>query len=161
MTSVLTGQLILGTDKRHPLFTVYAAEDQEQRHVYDGLEWLAVVPADRNDPNFKMLVGRLHNAGFSLRILQSSFPVDPKTLQRWGRALRSPAAQERLRLLAGRRAARKLTLEIQADVRARWAERSRRGTYGISGRLLDPGASTGGGGREQRTGPIAPGPNTL
>lgn len=33
-TSILTGQLILGTDKRNPLCTVYADEDQEQLHVY-------------------------------------------------------------------------------------------------------------------------------
>ena len=135
MTSVLTGQLILGTDKRNPLFMVYADEDQEQLHVYYGLELLEVVSADRNDPNFKMLVGRLHNAGLSLRILQSTFQVDPQTIQRWGRALRSRDAQELIRLLAGRRAGRKLTLEIEAYVRARWTDLSRQGTYGVSGRL--------------------------
>jgi hypothetical protein len=135
ITSVLTGQLILGTDKRNPLFTVYADEDQEQLHVYYGLELLEVVSADRNDPSFKMLVGRLHNAGLSLRVLQSTFQADPKTIQRWGRALRSRDARELIRLLAGRRAGRKLTLEIEAYVRARWADLSRQGTYGISGRL--------------------------
>jgi len=42
MTSIYTGQLILGTDKRNPLFTVYyqEEEDQEQLHVYYGLELL-------------------------------------------------------------------------------------------------------------------------
>ena len=133
--SVLTGQLILGTDKRNPLFLVYADEDQEQLHVYYGLELLEVVSADRNHPNFRMLVGRLHHAGLSLRTLQSTFQVDPKTIQRWGRALRSRDAQELIRLLAGRRAGRKLTLEIEAYVRVRWADLSRGGTYGISGRL--------------------------
>ena len=40
MTSNLTGQLILGTDKRNPLFTVYGDEedDQERLHVYYELE---------------------------------------------------------------------------------------------------------------------------
>ena len=59
MTSTLTGQLILGTDKRNPLFTVYVEEeeqeDQERLHVYYGLELLEVVSANRNDPSFKML----------------------------------------------------------------------------------------------------------
>ena len=87
-SSALTGQLILGTDKRNPLFLVYADEDQEQLHVYYGLELLEVVSADRNDPNFKMLVGRLYNAGLSRRVLQGTFQIDPKTIQRWGRALR-------------------------------------------------------------------------
>ena len=131
----LTGQLILGTDKRNPLFTVYADEDQEQLHVYYGLELLEVVSTDRNDPNFKMLVGRLFNAGLSLRVLQATFQTDPKTIQRWGRALRCRDGQELVRLLAGRRAARKLTPEIEAYVRARWADLSRGGTYGISRRL--------------------------
>lgn len=83
MTSLLTGQLILRTDKRNPLFTVYAdAEgDQERLHVHYGLELLEVVSADRNDPSFETLVGRLHNAGVSLRVLQQTFQSDAKTIQ--------------------------------------------------------------------------------
>jgi hypothetical protein len=43
MTSTFTGQLILGTDRRNPLFTVYgqAEGEQEPLHVYYGLELLA------------------------------------------------------------------------------------------------------------------------
>lgn len=53
MTSIYTGQLILGTDKRNPLFTVYyqEEEDQEQLHVYYGLELLEIVSADRKEPS--------------------------------------------------------------------------------------------------------------
>ena len=96
MTSTFAGQLILGTDKRNPLFTVYCQEEgqPEQLHVYYGLELLEVVSADRNNPHFKMLVGRLFNAGVSLRVLQQTFPADPKTIQRWGRALHRRDAQE-------------------------------------------------------------------
>jgi len=46
----------LGTDKRNPLFTVYAweeDEDNEQLYVYYGLKLLQVVPADRNTPSFR------------------------------------------------------------------------------------------------------------
>src|SRR6476646_5566917 len=73
---IATGQLILGTDKRNALFTVYEWEEdegEEQLHVYYGLELLEVVPADRNAPSFKMLVGRLYNAGLSRRVLQETF----------------------------------------------------------------------------------------
>src|ERR1035438_4059815 len=96
MTSTLTGQLLLGTDKRNPLFTVYEAEETEPEefHVYYGLELLEVVSAERSEPSFKMLVGRLANAGVSRRVLQQTFAVDRKTIQRWGRALRSHNAQE-------------------------------------------------------------------
>jgi transposase len=137
MTASLTGQLILGTDKRNPLFTVYVQEeeDQEQLHVYYGLELLEVVSADRNDPSFKMLVGRLYNAGVSLRVLQQTFQTDAKTIQRWGRALRSRDAQGLIRVLGGRRTRRKLSPEIKAYVRARWPDLMRVGSYGMGKRL--------------------------
>lgn len=139
MTSILTGQLILGTDKRNPLFTVYVEEeekdDQERLHVYYGLELLEVVSANRNDPSFKMLVGRLHNAGVSLRVLQQTFESDAKTIRRWGRALRSRDAEELIRVLEGRRGSRKLSPQIRAYVRARWSDMVRESSYGIGKRL--------------------------
>jgi len=137
VTSTYTGQLILGTDKRNPLFTVYCQEedDREQLHVYYGLELLEIVSADRNEPGFKMLVGRLYNAGLSLKVLQDTFQADAKTIRRWGRALRSRNAEELVRVLEGHRASRKLTLEIQAYVRARWPDLVREGLYGIGKRL--------------------------
>jgi hypothetical protein len=141
MTSTLTGQLILGTDKRNPLFTVYVEEedqhDQERLHVYYGLELLEVVSANRNDPSFKMLVGRLHNAGVSLRVLQQTFESDAKTIQRWGRAQRSRDAEELIRVLEGRRGSRKLSPEIKAYVRARWPDMVRGSSYGIGKRLRE------------------------
>jgi hypothetical protein len=137
---IATGQLILGTDKRNALFTVYEWEEddgEEQLHVYYGLELLEVVPADRNAPSFKMLVGRLYNAGLSRRVLQETFRVDLKTIQRWAAALRSRDGEELVRVLAGRRAGRKLTPQIEAYVRARWADLSRSETYGIGKRLRE------------------------
>lgn len=137
MTSTFTGQLILGTDKRNPLFTVYcqAEGEQEQLHVYYGLELLEVVSADRNDPSFKMLVGRLSNAGVSRRVLRETFQADPKTIQRWGRALRRRDVRELIRVLEGRRGSRKLSPEIQAYVRVRWADLEKAGLYGIGKRV--------------------------
>ncbi len=137
MTTPLTGQLILGTDKRNPLFTIYVEEEPEgeRLHVYYGLELLEKVSADREDPSFKMLVGRLYNAKLNRRVLAETFQVDPKTMRRWGRALQSGDAQELVRGLAGVRAKRKLTPEIEAYVRARWPELTAQRTYGISGRL--------------------------
>jgi hypothetical protein len=137
VTSTYTGQLILGTDKRNPLFTVYHQEedDQEQLHVYYGLELLEIVSADPKEPSFKMLVGRLHNAGVSLRVLEHTFQTNVKTIRRWGRALRSRSAEELVRVLEGRRASRKLTPEIKAYVRARWPDLVREGLYAIGQRL--------------------------
>lgn len=143
MTTTSTGQLILGTDKRNPLFTVYAHEEgeEEQLHVYYGLELLEVVPADREDPNFKMLVGRLYNAGVKPGVLERTFQRDGKTIQRWGRALRSRKAEELIRVLEGRQASRKFSAEIQAYVRVRWPELAREGFYGVGKRLRQEIAS--------------------
>jgi hypothetical protein len=143
MTTPGTGQLILGTDKRNPLFTVYAHEEgeEEQLHVYYGLELLEVVPAERDDPNFKMLVGRLYNAGLKLGVLEQTFQRDGKTIQRWGRALRSRNAEELIRVLEGRQASRKFRAEIQAYVRVRWPELASKGLYGIGKRLREEIAS--------------------
>src|SRR5512143_4022831 len=137
MTSTFTGQLILGTDKRNPLFTVYAQEEgeAEQLHVYYGLELLEVVSADRNEPSFKMLVGRLYNAGVSVRVLQQTFQTDAKTIQRWGRALRSRKVRELIRVLEGRRSSRKLRPEIKAYARVRWPDLVSQSLYGVGKRL--------------------------
>ena len=137
MTSILTGQLIRGTDKRHPLFTVDAEEqdDPERLHVYSGLELLEAVSADRNDPGFKMLGGRRHNPGVSLRVLRQTFQSDATTIQRWGRALRSRDAVELVRVLEGRRARRKLRPELKAYGRARWSDLARAGLSGVGKRL--------------------------
>jgi len=82
------------------------------------------VSADRNDPNCKLLVGRLANGGVSLRVLRQTFQAGRKTIQRWGRALCCRDVHELIRLLEGRRASRKFSPEIQAYVRVRWPGRS-------------------------------------
>ena len=137
MSAIATGQLLLGTDKRNPLFTVFSHEEEEEEelHIYYGLELLEVVSGDPNDPNFKMLMGRLYNAGVSARVLQRTFERDPKTIRRWGRALRSGNAQELIRVLEGRRAGRKLTAEIKNYVRVRWPDLAKAGLYGVGKRL--------------------------
>jgi hypothetical protein len=130
-----SSQLILGVDKRNPLFAVYEDSDQEQLHVYYGFELLEIVPNQRQAPAFKMLAGRLYNAGLKVQSLTEVFQVDRKTLQRWGRALQSGDAQELVRVLAGRSVGRKLTPAIEAFVRQRWPRLRAQGGYGSSQRL--------------------------
>jgi len=130
-----SSQLILGIDKRNPLFAVYQDFEQEQLHVYYSLELLEIVPDEREAPAFKMLAGRLYNAGLKVQSLTEVFEVDRKTLQRWGRALQAGDAQELIRVLSGRSAGRKLTPVIEAFVRQRWPRLTVQGTYGSSQRL--------------------------
>ena len=128
-------QLILGTDKRNPVISIYEDDRQTSLHVYYGFELMEVVPQEREAPAFKLLVGRLYNAGVKACALSAIFEVDRKTMQRWGRALRGGEAQELVRVLAGRCWGRKLTPEIQAYVRTRWPVLRGEGRSGSSGRL--------------------------
>jgi len=56
-------QLILGTDKRNSAISVYEAPDSLTLHVYCGLELMEVTEGDKESAGYKLLVGRLYNAG--------------------------------------------------------------------------------------------------
>ena len=57
-------QPVLGTDKRNPIFSVCRQSGPPPTlHVYYGAELLEVVLEDRRHAAFKLLVGRLFNAG--------------------------------------------------------------------------------------------------
>ena len=130
-----SGQLILGADKRNPLLTVYHDEEHQQLLVYYGFEIIEIVPDDTQAASYKLLLGRLYNSGVKLRSLCETFTLDPKTLRRYGRALKS-SPEEMVRLLEGRAAARKCTPEVVAFVRMRWPDLLAERSYGAVGRLL-------------------------
>ena len=129
-------QPVLGTDKRNPVFSVYRPDQAPSAslHVYYGAELLEVVPEDRQHPAFKLLLGRLYNAGLKATCLQQSFGVDRKTMQRWGRALQSEDPQQLVQALAGR-GPRKLTPEIRAFVTMRFPQIYGRSRAGYSQRV--------------------------
>ena len=112
-------QQILGTDKRNPCFTVFRGEEGALLLFYGG-ELLERLPDDREHAQYKLMVATLYNAGVNSRSLQETFNADPKTMRRWGRALEDGDPMELARVLAGRRANRKLTVEIQAFARMRF-----------------------------------------
>src|SRR5213596_3516059 len=77
-----TAQLILGTDKRNPVFAVYEDDSGERLLVFYGFELIEIVNNDPEDPAFKLLLARLYNSGVKLSALCESFEVDPKTVRR-------------------------------------------------------------------------------
>ena len=93
MTSILTGQLILGTDKRNPLFTVYAEgeSDQERLHVYYGLELLEVVllklRCAKTDEEFNGYLDRLGEQHLFKSFADGQFGGDSELRKRTGRVL--------------------------------------------------------------------------
>ena len=115
-----TLQLILGTDKRNPLVSIYQAEERAMLHVYYGLELMEVVPDQREHFHYKLLVARLYNAGVKARTLQEVFEVDRKTMKRWGEALQEGDAEKLLAVLAGRSGGKKITPLIESFVRTRF-----------------------------------------
>lgn len=130
-----SGQLILGTDKRNPVFAVYEDESGQRLLVFYGFELIEIVRNDVEDPAFKMLVGRLSNCGVKLSALCQSFTVDPKTVRRWAQALQEGDPEQLLRVLAGRHAGRKRTSDVERFARVRWPEMVAQRSYGAVGRL--------------------------
>ena len=130
-----SGQLILGNDKSNPVFTVYEDQTGEGLLVFYGFELLEIVPNDPAGPACKLLLARLYNCGVKLSALCQGFQVDPKTVRRWGEALRQGDAVELVRVLEGRNAGRKLTPAVENFSRLRWPELVAERSYGAVGRL--------------------------
>jgi hypothetical protein len=131
-----TGQLLLGTDKRNPVFAVYQDDSGERLLVFYGFEIIEIVNNDPDDPAFKLLLARLYNARVKLSALCESFQVDPKTIRRWGKALLQGDAAELVRVLEGRSARHKLTPAVENFARLRWPHLVAERSYGAVGRLL-------------------------
>jgi len=131
-----TGQLLLGTDKRNPVFAVYQDDSGERLLVFYGFELIEIVNNDSADPAFKLLLARLYNARVKLSALCESFQVDPKTIRRWGKALLQGDPAELVRVLEGRGARHKLTPAVENFARLRWPDLVAERSYGAVGRLL-------------------------
>ena len=122
MESYHAHQLILPTDKRNPCFTLYTTEDQQSIRVFYGLELMEIVPDDPDAMAFKMLAGRLYNAGVMVTTLEDVFKSDRKTIRSWGRAILSRDPDHLHRVMLGRSVSRKRTPAIDKYAILRRAE---------------------------------------
>jgi hypothetical protein len=113
-------QRILGTDKKNQIFSVFEHSLTKDYHVYYGAELFDIVPSDREDTRFKLMIAHLANIGIALAKLQATFKLDPRTIKKWSRALRSGDAEVLARAFAGRNASRKLTRAVEEYVRIRF-----------------------------------------
>jgi len=128
--------LLLGTDKRNPVFAVYQDDSGDRLLVFYGFELIEIVNNDSADPAFKLLLARLYNAKVKLSALCESFQVDAKTIRRWGKALLQGDAAELIRVLEGRGVCHKLTPAVENFARLRWPHLVAERSYGAVGRLL-------------------------
>ena len=120
MSDSLNGlQAILGTNKKNPMFAVYRDAQKRELHVYYGFELLEVVPDDKSAPRFKLMVAQLYNAGVKGVTLIEVFAVDPKSMRKWGRALKNGDPEVLVKALQGR-GNRRITPEIKSYIRRRF-----------------------------------------
>ena len=96
--------------------SVFLSQGGTTYDVYLGVALLERVGADREALARKMLVGRLRNAGASLRELADRFGHDPRTIRKWAAALRSSDIDEMARAFVGREGTRKVTPELMRYV---------------------------------------------
>ena len=130
-------QPILGTSAKNTVFSVHQNRQTQQYHVYYGLELFDVVPNDKEDTRFKLMVAHMHIIGFTLTALQEAFGVDPRTIKKWSTALKSGSAQKLQKALIGLGSNRKLTEPIQQFVRMRFEEIYPQDRYRYSSKIRE------------------------
>lgn len=130
-----SAQLILGADKRNPVFTVYRNSERAELQVYFGFELMEVLADIPESPACKLLLARLYNAGVKIKSLCETFDFDAKTIRRWGQSLRRGDAEALIRVLEGRASRRKRTVQVESFVRLRLPELLSEGRYGAIRRL--------------------------
>lgn len=131
-------QLILGVDKHNPLFSIYSsAENPEQIEVYFGLALIEKIEKGKNSIQFKILLGRLYNAGYKRKELTNAFEVSLKTIRKWGDALKSNDFSIMEVAFAGHEAKRKLTPPIESYAQSRFREIYPKNQYNYSTVICD------------------------
>ena len=104
--------MIIGIDKRNPLFTIYRDPKKKEIQIYYGALLHEVIEDKKDNPEFKLMLARMYNAGVCVKSLIKNFGYSYPTLQRWGSALKSGDPQRLLQFLSGQGAHKKLTPEI-------------------------------------------------
>lgn len=80
-------QLIIEANSKHD-FTVYKDTNKQQIHVYFGSGLYEVVDDKKNNPELKLLLARLYNAGVKIKTLIEHFGYSYSTYKRLGEALK-------------------------------------------------------------------------
>lgn len=117
-------QQLFGVDKKNPVFTLWRNSEKYPTdiHLYFGTELMEVVPDDRNNPQWKLMIARLYLAGIKPKKLTDMFGPARTTIKRWADALVSGDPQRLVQALAGPGPKRKLTDEVSAFVEMRFSQ---------------------------------------
>ncbi len=119
-----TVQPVLSCDQRHDSdITVCLAAGGTSYEVYLGVALLERVGADPESVARKMLVGRLHNAGWTLKSLRETFGHDGRTVKKWAAALASGDIEQIAQAFVGRSGGRKVSPELMRYAWQQYRER--------------------------------------
>lgn len=136
MAELFYMQKLLGVDKKNPFFTLSRnPKEPEKIYVFFGTALLEVIKEDRNNPEFKMLIARLYNAGLKVKTLTETFKIERTTMKRWGDALKSDDPEALIRIFAGLGHPRKLTKEILGFSRIRFFDIYKENKYSYSAEI--------------------------
>jgi hypothetical protein len=92
--------------------SVFLDDEESEFYVYLGVALLERVSVSPEKIDHKMLIGRLYNGGAKLSLLRERFGHDPRTVKKWGNALKSCDVNEIANAFAGRKACLKSTPEL-------------------------------------------------
>ena len=126
-------QRLIGVDKKNPYFTICRdTSNPGNIYVYFGTALLEVISEGSSNPEFKLLIARLYNAGVKVKSITEQFGIARTTMKRWGDALKSGDADRLMVALSGQGAPRKLTPEILSFIKVRFVQIYQENHYNYS-----------------------------
>ena len=105
-------QMLIGVDKRNPLFTIYRETIKNEIHIYYGGILHEIIEDKKDHPEYKIMLARLYNSGIAVNKLIEYFGYSYPTLKRWGDALKSGDPEKLYHAISGPGPGKKLTPEI-------------------------------------------------
>lgn len=120
---LLTPRHGLGSD-----LALFPSGDGSELFAFLGTALLERVPFRPEVLRYKMMVGRLVNAGHCLSELGSQFGHDPRTMKKWAAALQSDDAEFAIRAFGGRGTGGKVYPALARFAKSRYRELVGKGT---------------------------------
>ena len=118
-------QLVLSNyESRYSDLSVFLDSAEGEFYVYLGVALLERVSINAEEIGHKMFIGRLYNSGVKLSVLRKRFGHDPRTVKKWGKALKTCDVDEMSKAFTGRKAKIKTTPELIRYVIQQYKARS-------------------------------------
>ncbi len=109
-------QTIIGTDENNPHFSVYHNLKTKKVEVFHGIVLMESIRNEKNNPQLKLLVARLNNAGVKTSVLTRQFGYCYRSIRNWSDALKNGTLEELVESLKGQGAPKKLNKEVEGFV---------------------------------------------